>query len=62
MPAVVSGVAFLGRMACCIINELVLNSQQGNRADRSPLRTNTCQRTQEVEQCETVEVQLLGVV
>lgn len=41
VPAVVSGVAFSGRMACCIINEQVLDSQQGYSADRSPLRTNT---------------------
>lgn len=44
VPAVVSGVAFSGRMACCIINELMLNSQQGNSADRSPLRTNATER------------------
>lgn len=32
---------FPGRMACFIINVLVLNSQQGDNADRSPSRTNT---------------------
>lgn len=33
-----------GRMVCCIINVLVLSSQQGDGADRSPSRTNTCQQ------------------
>lgn len=52
----VSGVAFSGRMAFCIINSLELNSQWGKKMlIRSPLRTNSCQRGHKVEQYETVE-------
>lgn len=38
-----------GRMACCIINVLVLSSQQGGSADHSPSRTNTCQQIKKEE-------------
>lgn len=43
--------SFSGRMACCIINVLVLNPQQGNSADGSPARTSTWQRIKKVEVC-----------
>lgn len=36
-------------MVCCIINVLVLSSQQGGSADHSPSRTNTCQRIKKEE-------------